>query len=158
MAVVVTIALVPIAAAYLQLGYTTSGQGQPADHSRVVDRALEQAVGGAENEVAGKYQWSERVDAIDRIRDRLDPRIDGIESPGRHETVAVSVTYNQSRAADVAATECPSGNGRSFGPCQASRGVVVQDRAGETVIVAVALDIQVVTGEKTSWLGCVYRP
>lgn len=158
MAVVVTIALVPIAAAYLQLGYAPGEQGQATDHAGAVDRALEQAVGGAENEVAGEYQWAERDDAIDRFRTRLDPRIVGIESPGPHETVAVTVTYNQTRAAVGATTACPSGNGRAFGPCQASQGIVVQERADETVIVAVALDIQVVTAESTFRLGRLYRP
>lgn len=158
MAVVVTIALVPIAAAYLQLGYASAAQTLDTDDASAVDRALEQAVGGAENEVVGEYQWTDRQAAVDRTRDRLDPRIEGIESPGGHETVAVTVTYNQTLASETASAECPSGNGREFGPCRASRGIVVQERADETVIVAVALDVHVVSEEGEIWLSRAYRP
>ena len=43
------------------------------------------------------------------------------------------------------AANCPGGPNRDFGPCEATDGVVVQERAGETVVLAVAFDVRVTT-------------
>ena len=59
------------------------------------------------------------------------------------------VTYNASAASDWAATNCPGGPGRQFGPCEVDRGVVVQERAGRTHVLAVALDVTVTTERGT---------
>ena len=56
---------------------------------------------------------------------------------------------NASAATDWAATNCPGGSGRRFGPCEADRGVVVQERAGRTHVLAVAVDVTVTTERGT---------
>jgi hypothetical protein len=158
MAVVVTVALVPVAAAYLQLGYVAA-DGQDREQTAAVTAALDRTVGAAENRVAGEYAWSDRDRAVAEVRDWLAPRVDGIEAPGDPESVVTVVTYNQSLAAHVAATACPgTGDGRAFGPCVASRGVVVQERAGETVVVAVALDVRVVSTAGVTEVSFTARP
>ena len=158
-AVVVTVALVPVAAAYLQLGsVATDGRIDRSTPVEPVMRGLSQSVAGAESEVAGAYGWSERERAVDSIHNWLDPRLDGLEA--RHEpgTQAVSISYNQTLADAVASNECPRGDGRVFGPCTASRGVVVQERDGEAVVVAVALDVQVVSADTQTETSRAYRP
>lgn len=52
---------------------------------------------------------------------------------------------------------CPDGPGREFGDCIAERGVVVQERAGETVVVAVAFDVAVTTPNGRQELTLVVR-
>jgi hypothetical protein len=52
-------------------------------------------------------------------------------------------SFNQSQAADWAVDKCPNGPRRHFGACRAIRGVVVQDRAGETHVLAVGFDIHI---------------
>lgn len=145
MAVVVTIALVPVAAAYLQLGYASNTRpiatGMEPDDTI---RALSQTVDAAAAEVAGEYEWNDRAEAVETVRIHMDPRIDRIEATQDASTTALNVTYNRSRAAHIASTDCPSGPGRAFGSCESHEGVVVQERAGETVIIAVALDIHTV--------------
>lgn len=159
MAVVVTVALVPVAAAYLQLGYAAPTDVDRGHEATSATRALEQVVAGGENHVAGAYSWTERDRAVGDLRAWLDPRIAGIESPNDPASVAVDVTYNQSRASRYAATACPGGGpGRAFGPCDAIRGVVVQERAGEAVVVAVALDVRVVTPAGWTAVSDVYEP
>lgn len=145
MAVVVTIALVPVATAYLQLGYTTATRTDHHTTAANVDRALAQAVSYAAGETTGRYDWTDRTDAIEHLHQTLDPRLESLESPTDPNSIAVTIAYNQSHASHVAATECPTGPGRDFGPCRASRGIVVQERAGETVILGVALDLIIVT-------------
>ncbi|WP_224447668.1 DUF7261 family protein [Haloprofundus salilacus] len=41
-----------------------------------------------------------------------------------------------------AETNCPRGPNREFGPCESFGGVVVQERAGDAVVVAVSLDVR----------------
>ncbi len=53
---------------------------------------------------------------------------------------------------------CPDGPARDFGQCVADDGVVVQERAGETAIVAVAIDVVVATPETKTDLTLVFRP
>lgn len=159
MAVVVTVALVPVAAAYLQLGYTSGDAAvDRGDGSDAVVRALASAVGGVESQVAGEYDWRERERAVDAVHGWLDPRVDGIETPGGAETTAITIRYNQSLAERAATTTCPSGRGRAFGACDSIRGVVVQERAGETVVVAVALDVRVVAADGTTRVSRMIRP
>jgi len=63
--------------------------------------------------------------------------------------VAYSVDYNRSAARAWAREGCPKGPGRRFGSCDARDGVVVQERAGETTLLAVAFDVRVTTARGT---------
>jgi len=159
MAVVVTIALVPIAAAYLQLGYVADDT-TPSRHSDASDvtAALSQAVADAEGQVAGEYTWSERSASATAARAWLDPRLVGIETPRDADSIAIRIAYNDSMATRVATSKCPHGDGREFGACRTDGGIVVQERDGDTVLVAVAFDIRIQTPDRSTSMTTVVEP
>ena len=153
-AAVAALALVPVAAAYLQFGYAPGvadpdpghGERVATELDRLVDDAAEQATGAP---------WSEREAAVREFRAALGPRVDALERSRLGDAVAVDVTENESAVAGVA---CPSGSGRAFGGCERDGGVVVQERANETVVVAVALDVRVTTPDGSTRFTRVVRP
>lgn len=146
-AAVVAVALAPVVVAYLQLGYhddvrAGTDYDAPAENAqRVLDRAVHESVAG----IPSEYDWTEREDAVTEIRDRLEPRLGELESARVEEGTAYQVAYNASVAVEWAAENCPSGPNRQFGGCEAVDGVVVQDRVGETHVLAVAFDLRVTT-------------
>lgn len=152
-AAVVAAALAPALLAYLQLGYhaDTDASAEFEDPTGNAVRVLDRATFTARTAVAGEYTWAERGRAADRVRASLRPRIDRLAGSRAVAGTATLVTYNGSAAARTAATACPAGPGRAFGPCRANGGVVVQERAGETALVAIAVDVRVVRerGETT---------
>jgi len=145
-AVVVAVALLPIVVAYLQLGYhadvRASGEyDDPTDDvTTSLDRALHAAVAAQ-----SRADWSQRETVIDTLRDRLDPRVETIETARLDEGIARSVRFNQTAATQWADGRCPGGRGREFGDCTASDGVVVQDRDGDTHVLGIAVDVRVTT-------------
>lgn len=40
---------------------------------------------------------------------------------------------------------CPVGPARQFGPCETDRGVVIQERVGETHVLVVVFDVTITT-------------
>ncbi|MXR22502.1 hypothetical protein GRX66_18665 [Halobacterium sp. PCN9] len=85
----------------------------------------------------------------------LAPQLDTLETARLRDGVVVNVTSDESLAASVA---CPSGDGRAFGDCERIDGVVVQERDGETVVVAVAFRVRVSTPDGSTAFGRVARP
>lgn len=158
-AAVLAIALVPVLFAYLQLGYhadvTASTDYDSPD--RNAKRVLERAVHEASTGIPGNHSWTDRQDAVDRVRSRLDPRLATLATARIEAGTAVRTTYNQSAADTWATTHCPDGPDRQFGTCEARRGVVVQDRVGETHVLAVALDVTITTERGTRRLTLVVR-
>ena len=153
-AVIAALALVPVVAAYLQFGYAPAVADVDADHGSHVSRSLDRIVDDAAEAATGAA-WGEREAAVDRMRDRLDPRVRTLERARLGRGVAVNVTENATLASRVG---CPSGDGREFGACETLGGVVVQERAGETVVVAVAFDVRVTTPDGTTQFSRVVRP
>ncbi len=148
-AAALVVALVPMTLAYLQLGYHEDvgaagvGADPVRDAERVLDRALQDAVAG----VPDDHAWSNRTGAVDAVRGRLDADLSTLaRSRVEHGTV-YDVTYNGSRAAAWEAGNCPGGPDRQFGSCHVDRGVVVQERAGRTHVLAVAFDVRVTTAD-----------
>lgn len=145
-AAIVALALVPVVLAYLQLGFhpdvtaSTDYDGHEADARRFLERAVHEAGANA----TGR-PWGEREAAVGGMRDGLAPRLATLNASRVAEGVAYAVRYNRSAASDWAAERCPGGRGRTFGPCRADRGVVVQERAGETTVLAAAFDVTVTT-------------
>ncbi len=145
-AALIALVLVPVAVAHVQLGYhpdvaaSTDYDGHSANAERFLERAVHE--GGAN---ATGRPWSERDRAVGAVREDLAPRLDTLEASQVTEGVAYTTRYNRSAAEGWGATNCPGGSGRQFGPCVADRGVVVQERAGVTVVLAVALDVEVTT-------------
>lgn len=146
-AAVVAVALAPVVVAYLQLGYhadvTASEEFDAPD--RNAERVLERAVHDAAADVPAEYAWDEREQAVDAVRADLEPRLDALRSSRVESGTVYQVEYNQSAAETWRQANCPSGPNRQFGPCEADRGVVVQERAGETQVLAVVFDVTVTT-------------
>jgi hypothetical protein len=150
-AVVVALAFVPVLMAYLQLGYhadVTASEGY-THPTRSGERVLERAVVNASDGVPDDYRWGQRRAAVATVHDRLSPRLEDLKASRVERGTVYRVSYNRSAAAAYAARHCPGGPDRQFGACRAHRGVVVQQRAGETHVLAVAFDLSV-TGERRS--------
>jgi len=148
-----TAALVPLALAYLQLGYQASvpvTDDPVRDATDTLDRALVDAADG----VPESYAWNDRQGAVDAVRDRLRPVLSTLNRSRLDDDTALAVAYNASRASAWASANCPDGPGRAFGPCRADRGVVLQERAGQTHVLAVAVDVRV-TGPAADRRGTV---
>lgn len=153
-AAVAALALVPVAAAYLQFGYAPTVADVDEDHGERVTRVLDRVADGAAETATGS-RWEDRETAVERMRGSLAPRLRTVEQARLGDGVVVNVTYDGALAERV---DCPNGNGRSFGACEVHGGVVVQERAGETVVVAIAFDVRVTTPEGTTQFGYVARP
>jgi hypothetical protein len=149
--VVVALALVAMLTAYLQLGYAADVRTTDTDRTVVDGRAfLERATHAAARSVRGEYAWGERGQAVTALLGRLDPRLAELEQSRVNEGIVYRTGYNQTVAARWARAACPGGgpgSDRDFGPCEADRGVVVQERARRTLVLAVAYDLRVTTEE-----------
>lgn len=142
-AVVVAMALVAMTLAYAQLGYDP-GDSRADPEVSLADRqrAVERAVATVEGDL-GRPPWTVRDTTLDRLNESLRTEFDRLERSPTASTRAVRIEGNGSLAVRVAADRCPSGPMRTFGDCEAYGGVVVQERAGETTLVAVAVDLSV---------------
>lgn len=147
-AAAIALALVPLLFAYLQLGYQPDVAEPRADHASDVERTLDRVLVNATTGVPANYTWADRDDAVTAVRDRLAPTFESLNASALARGTAIQLSLNHSRASTVANASCPDGPGRDFGPCEADRGVVVQDRAGLTHVVATAVDVRV-TGHES---------
>lgn len=147
-AAAIALVLVPMLFAYLQLGYHPEVATPHADHASDVERTLDRALVEAADGIPANHTWDDRDDAVTTIRDRLAPTFESLNTSALARGTAIQVSLNRSRARSVANASCPDGPGRDFGPCEADRGVVVQDRAGLTHVVATAVDVRV-TGHES---------
>jgi hypothetical protein len=158
-AAVVAVALAPVVVAYLQLGYhadvTASEEYDAPD--RNAERILDRAVHDATADVPGEYAWDDRELAVAAVWSRLEPRLDALRSSRVESGTVYQVEYNQSAAESWRRANCPSGPNRQFGSCEARQGVVVQERAGETHVLAVAFDVRVTTEDAEMHLTMVVR-
>ncbi len=145
-AAIVAVALAPVVFAYLQLGYTgdvaaSNEYDAPVQNAKsVLSRAGQDAVQDTDS-----YQWSDRDAAITAVRSELRPDLDTLRASRVESGTVYQVEYNQSTARAWAQNNCPRGPNRQFGDCVAERGVIVQNRGGETNVLAVAFDIRVTT-------------
>jgi len=152
---VVAVALIALVVAYLQLGYhadVRAGEPDP-DPGRNAERVLSRAV--HEAGLAAQGRWTDRVAVVEETRDRLAPRIDTLEAARIERGTAYVVEYNRTAARDFAATRCPGGPDRQFGPCRERDGVVIQERVDETHVLAVAFDVTITTERGTRRLTLV---
>jgi len=157
-ALVIALAMVPLGVAYLQMG-THPDVAAPADEpdgERTV-RALDRALSGARAGVPTTHSWANRNEGVAVVRTRMAPAVDRLETAGVEEGVARSITYNETAAQEWAREACPGGPARQFGDCEAVDGVVVQNRLGETHVVAAAFDVRVTTESGTTELTVVVR-
>lgn len=157
-AAVLALALVPVAFAYLQLGYHADVEAQSADRDPGTEtvRLLERAVHEAADQATG-HPWAGRAGVARQVNDSLAEDVEGIERARVDRGIAAEIRQNASAAAAWAAESCPGGVDRSFGPCEARGGLVLQERAGETHLVTVAFDVHVVGPESETDLTMVVR-
>jgi hypothetical protein len=146
-AAVLAIALAPVVLAYLQLGYhaDVAASGGYDDPVANAGDYLGRAVHEAAADVRSEYDWRARSDAVRAVRDRLNSNRSRLAEARVAAGTAYGTRYNDSAARAWAAANCPDGPNRQFGACEARRGVVVQERAGEAHVLAVALDVTVTT-------------
>lgn len=155
-AALVAVALIPVVAAYLQLGYVPQSgggiDGRPGGHA---DRVLTRAVGSSAPELPSSYAWSERADAVDAFRDDLASRLESLRTSRLTDGTAYVVEYAPGVARNWTAANCPGGPDRQFGACEVVDGVPVQERDGGTHVVAVAFRVRVVGPDGTAELVLV---
>lgn len=160
-AAVATVAFVPVLAAYLQLGYhdDVAASGSFSDPARNAERVLERAVHRAAAGTAGSHDWSAsgRQNAVRAVRDLLEPRLASLRSARVARGTAYQIGFNRTAAQAWAENRCPGGPNRPFGDCGAERGVVLQGRAGETHVLAVAFDVTVTTEDGVMEMTVVIR-
>ncbi|WP_233739777.1 DUF7261 family protein [Halovenus carboxidivorans] len=157
-AVVLAVALVPIIAAYLQLGYGGETPAGIDDPQRDAHRLLERTVQEETHDIPATYSWSERRDAAERVRVRLAPTVEQIRRGSLPDGVTHRLRYNESRGVRWAAERCPRGPNRQFGPCESIDGIVVQERGDRTHVLAVAVDLSTTTPDGDYNLTTVVRP
>ncbi|QLH84950.1 hypothetical protein HZS54_08690 [Halosimplex pelagicum] len=155
--VVVALALVAMLVAYLQLGYhadvrTASVDGEAAADGRSY---LQRTTHETSRALRGEFTWSDRGRAVTEARNRLQPRIRTLQRSRVEAGIAYTVEFNRTAAQRWATANCPSGSGREFGPCAADRGVVVQERGGRSLLLAVGYDLTVTTDRETVQLTVV---
>jgi len=147
-AAVVALALAPVVFAYLQLGYAADVRAAAADNDPLAD--AERTLGRAVHEAGAAAtrtgdDWANRSRSVAATRRGLAPRLRSLERSRVAEGVVYEVRYDPAAAATAARTACPGGPDRQFGPCRARDGVVVQSRHNTTHVLAVALEVSVVT-------------
>ncbi len=146
-AALVAVALAPVVVAYLQLGYhgdlTASEEYEsPGENA---DRLLARAVHDAGSDAPADFAWDDRDAAVESVRIALEPRLDALRSSRVESGTVYRVGYNQSAAEAWRAANCPGGPDRQFGDCKVRQGVVIQERAGRTHVLAVAFDMRVIS-------------
>lgn len=158
-AAVIAVALAPVVLAYLQLGYHGDVQASAEydDPAVNAERFLGRATHEASVGIPRVYPWQARRGAVRAVRARLDGPIAVLAGSRVAEGTAYEVDYNETAARRWAGDNCPGGRGRSFGDCEAIRGVVVQDRVGETHVLVVAFDVTVTTERGHSDLTFLVR-
>ncbi|WP_049971383.1 DUF7261 family protein [Haladaptatus cibarius] len=146
-AAIVAVALAPVVFAYLQLGYSgdvtaSNDYDSPVENA---DGVLSRAVQDTARDVPAEYEWDDRDAAISAVHSNLESELDTLRSSRVESGTVYQVEYNQSAAEEWTQANCPSGPNRQFGDCVAERGVVVQNRGGETHVLGVAFDVRVTT-------------
>lgn len=158
-AVLLALALVPVAFAYLQLGYHDDiGANSPGTAMGETERAVERGVHESAVAIRETFDWERREAAVAAFRDGLASTRRAVSRAELGDGRAVRVEYNQTRAALAADRHCPSGTARQFGDCDAIGGVVVQERAGTTHVLSVAVDLELTGPQQERTVTTVLQP
>lgn len=154
----IAVALVPLILAYLQLGYhADTDRTLVTEPETRAEGVLERAIQNLSGEYGQGTEWEKRGETVRSVRNGLDPTIRTLETARLSDGIVYEITYNESRAATLAETACPGGPNRQYGDCEAVDGIVVQERAGETHLLVVALDIRVTLPEGSKTLRSDYH-
>lgn len=144
---VIAIALVAVLLAYAQLGYVGVADAEPTTTGSDEDAldTLERAAFVAATDEQGAANWTDRDAVVANVTAAFDDRAATVETASLESGIVHEVEHNETAAEAVAAERCPGGDGREFGACEAIDGVVVQERAGDAHVVAIAIDVRTVT-------------
>ena len=161
-AAVVAVALLSMTLAYAQLGYdgdrTGAGSVEVASVSEV-DRSVTGSLRATAREVrrGDDHAWRDRRTVAERVAASLDADADRLERAHAEESRSLTVELDDAAATQWARERCPDGDGREFGPCRVIDGVVVQERADETAVVAAAFRVRVVSPDESTTALVVSR-
>lgn len=136
---IVAIAFLPVLVAVLHTGASPTPQptGTPfLDTETALDSRIAQVP-----TLATDYDWDRRRAASRIVRDHLAPTLEGLRSPTADGIRTTE--FAAALAKTFAARSCPTGPNQRFGDCQAFDGVVLQERAGATHLVAVAVRVSI---------------
>lgn len=142
-AAVIALAVVPMATAYLQLGYQADS-ANTADRLASANATFTRGLGDATETVPEQYNWSDREAAARAVEDRLAGWRGAIEAAHPQ----VTVTPDNATARRTATLRCPAGPDRQFGRCIARSGLVLQERANRTHVVAAAASVRILEEER----------
>jgi hypothetical protein len=137
----VALALVPMAAAYLQLGYQAdleAGTDRPS--LAEVDATLARGLNAASAGVPAGYNWTDRGAAVEAVSRTLTDWLRALERAPRGRVL--DTDFDNRTATRLAARDCPGGPSRAFGPCVARGGLVLQERANRTHVLAAAIEVR----------------
>lgn len=143
---VIAVALLPVIVAYVQLGYGGVATTEPTTAAPGDDalRALERSTYDAAVDHQGVRAWSQRSDVAAAVASEFDRRTTSIETADVDGGRIHEVEREPFAAVAWANQHCPDGPNREFGPCEATDGVVVQERAGTVHVLAVAVTVRTV--------------
>lgn len=161
-AAVVAVALLSMTLAYAQLGYDADRRGAGASVAPVseIDRSLTGSLRTAAREARHRtddHSWRDHESVARRVTESLRSDIDRLERAHAAERRSVSIELQETAATQWARSRCPAGRGRDFGPCRTIAGIVLQKRASETVVVAAAFRIRIVSPAESTTLTTVSR-
>jgi len=161
-AAVVAVALLSMTLAYAQLGYDADRRGADVGVAPVseIDRSLTGSLRAAAREVRRRpdhRSWADNRSVANRVRESIRADVDRVERTHAAESRSISVELRDTAATRWARTRCPDGRGRDFGPCRAIGGTVVQERAGETAVVAAVFRIRIVSPAESTTVTTVSR-
>ena len=144
-AAAIALALFPLVLAYLQLGYAGDVGSEPTgtDTATDLERATERVVhGGAATVDAGDYTDGDAAAAA--FREATDDELRELEAAGVETGVAAEIHERESLANEwVASGAWTDDVAGTFAEPTVHGGIVVQERDGEYVVLAVALETTV---------------
>ena len=161
-AAVVAVALLSMTLAYAQLGYDADRRGAGVAVAPVseIDRSLTGSLRTAAREArrrADRRSWADHRSVANRVRESIRADVDRVERANAAESRSISIELQDTAATRWARTRCPDGGGRDFGPCRAMGGIVVQERAGKTAVVAAAFRIRIVSPAESTTVTTASR-
>jgi len=158
-AAALALALFPLVIAYLQLGYAGDVAAEPTgtDAAADVDRALDRVVHDAAAAV-DRGDHGTPAAAAAAFRERAAGDLDRLETARIEDGTAAGIAEAPGLADEwVADGGWRSGGAGDFAVPTTHGGVVVQERAGEHVVVAVALEVSVTSPDGTTERRVVVR-
>lgn len=150
-AAAIALALFPLVVAYLQLGYAGDVAAEPTDPAPgdELDRALDRAVRSAATDVDRRASASPGA-AAETFRGSVEADLDRLETTRIEAGSAARIEYAPDTAVEwVGDDRWREGVAADFDEPSVHGGVVIQDRAGEYVVLAVALDVELVEPDRT---------